>query len=194
MHIGEKKIRPPLTAVCKYLRSFVTPIYLAGNTFSDGYALSGPRNCGTVEKGIKNFTALARIWGDDFKHMRSVCRRASVPIRWVNKKKWREDRVVITTSVKLFDGGEPVLKRHSSKTMESGFMPRGGICRCELEAAVAAMGPGARDIRRLWEIAGLCQPERRHWADVEICGECQLHRLVLVEDSFLSTRPPPRRA
>ncbi|KAK4500051.1 hypothetical protein PRZ48_008237 [Zasmidium cellare] len=170
-----RQSRPALLSVCKYLRSFATPMYFASNTFA----------MILEDWTAQKFDILRKIWGeDDVKRIRSVQYMVKIYIRyhprnWGGREKTEDVLVAIRTD--LLQNGTLVLSLHSSGTTRSRVLRRGLICHCELEKSATSLRQESKDNGRLFQMMAECEKFDKAMASVTKCPHCNLPALVDVE-------------
>lgn len=150
--------RPPILAVCKYLRSFVAPIYLSCNTIVS-------RGCIGFCSNVQARDVLRQRWGDYEQRLRHICIQSWVGILHKASKYW----VRIITDMRLMAGTLVITRRHEGA---SGF-PAGEICQCGLQSVVAASSHKDNNGRRLMEVAKVCATEDQARAHAKTCPQCR---------------------
>ncbi|KAK4500052.1 hypothetical protein PRZ48_008238 [Zasmidium cellare] len=165
---GQFTSRPAILAVCRYLRSFVTPIFFSENTFSVS---------ATSQYQVGGLAAMPRMLGEYARHIRSFECLVKIGIKYrdwtyVNPGVTKSDSVFITIKMKLLPGGTLVLHRCSYGTHEMGNLPEGEMCVCDLYRAAAVMVHEGKDFRRFFEMTRYCASIHRGGVWVKTCTRC----------------------
>ncbi|KAF2169025.1 hypothetical protein M409DRAFT_52996 [Zasmidium cellare ATCC 36951] len=171
------KDKPALLSVCKYLRSFASPIYLAGNTFA----------VVSTDWKPQNIEMLRKMWGECVKHIRSIEYMITVSVRFVDRENFpppgrnKSEYVGVGINIKLLQSGTLVFKVSSSGSRESENLPSGEICHCALDRIALTLRNEATDDRRLFEMMAECKKYHRATASGGECSRCSLPALTNID-------------
>lgn len=175
---GRQRSRPALLSVCKYLRSFATPLYLAGNTFAMASADWDDHKIGLLRK----------MWGEeDVKQIREVQYMIEVDIRYIcfSKRGYlsleKTEDVRVAIHMHLLRNGTLVLSVRSDGTIEYRTLPSGAICHCKLEKIATNLHHQGGDNRRLFEMMAECEKYDKATASVQKCPRCNLSALINIK-------------
>ncbi|KAK4500034.1 hypothetical protein PRZ48_008220 [Zasmidium cellare] len=155
---GFPDARPSVLAVCKYLRSFVAPIYFSSNTF--------------LIRTAQHAGMLRRKWGDDVKHIRRLECVVAVNIvtRHVHHGRpgGRLDRAEIKTDMKILADGSLFMERYTWICS----LPMIQLCYCRLETVAASSSAVGKDSRRMFDVIAQCALDHENIVEVKTCNYC----------------------
>lgn len=164
-------VRPRLLGVCKYLRSFVAPIYFSGNTFAT--------------RAMHDSEPLRRMWGENSKYIRKISNTIVVSIILrdhpaVHAGYTVSQSMSVDTKMELYPDGTLVIDHRCGGTHNSDTLPAGQLCRCVLEAVAATSSFTGKDSRRMFEIVEHCAFGDEVIVEHKTCDRCSLPCLAQV--------------
>lgn len=169
VHSKTSTTRPSVLTACKYLRSFVAPIYFSVNMF--------------LIRVSPNVHLIRQVWGEDVRHIRIIMSMAqnTLVFRTSQGQAVSVQWVPIYTNMRVLPDGTLVIKR-DCWAHRSGTLPHSiELCKCLLDKVAAHSSATTRDSRRMFEVLAVCIRDNLKAFGVEMCETCRKPCLVEME-------------